>query len=176
MNKKLLKNTVLDGKYESVIHDTDGHFVLHPKLETVGVIPYTIDQGLLDKIGVVKEFDPESERDMYTIISGYVSQDDGTDLVAANRLLFETLGSNVKDAKNWMFLGNIKNLSSGSIRLYCVNISDVEINDSERAQESKEEKGFDLITTYDVVKSDDALFLASYMRLFEYFYTLNLID
>ena len=71
-------------------------------------------------------------------------------------------------------MGNLNNISGGENIIYCVDISDVEINNSEEVQESKKAKQFNMINSNKIVGSDDALFLAAYLRLFNYFYVNSL--
>lgn len=170
MDKKLEKQIVAKGIYEDVIKDNEHFHIIH-KLDKICVLPYTISSnGLLDTIGVIKELDILKEKSNYTLISGYVNQDDPTNLVAANRLVFEIIGSNIKGADAWMYLGKLTNISGGENMIYCVNLTKVDINNSEEVEEVKKAKKFEMINANKVVGSDDALFLASYMRLFNYFY------
>jgi len=169
------KKTVLKGKYEDVIFENDHYYVVH-KIDKICVLPYTIsDKGLLDTIGVIKEVDPLQEKENYVLINGYISQDDPTNLVCANRLLFEIIGSNVKTADSWMYLGQINNtLSSNGLRVYCVNLSEVDINEADEVEETKKATKFEMVKANKILVSDDALFLAAYMRLFNYFYVNSL--
>jgi len=169
------KNIVLKGPYENVISENN-HFYLIHKFNKICVLPYTISEnGLLHKIGVIKELDVLKEKENYILINDYINQDDPTNLVAANRLLFEIIGSNVKTADSWMYLGKINNIiEAGEMIVYCVNLTDVDINESDVVEESKKANKFELIEANKVVISDDALFLAAYMRLFNYFYVNSL--
>lgn len=175
MSKSLERKTVLKGKYENIIQEND-HYYIVDNFYKICVLPYTIStNGILGEVGVIKEFNPIDNIESYSLISGYINSDDPTNLVAANRILYEIIGSNVKNADEWMYLGKIDNISSGSkLIIYCVNITDVEINESEEVEENKKAKKFEMINSNKVVSSDDALFLASYLRLFNYFYVKNL--
>jgi len=174
MDKKLQKKVVLTGPYEDVVQENNHLYIVH-KLDTICVIPYTIStEGILDKVGVIKEPDIVKEKELYTLISGYVNQDDPTNLVAANRILFELIGSNVKGADNWMYLGTLSNISGGNIILWAANISDTDVNSSEEVEEVKEARKFKMVRSNEIVSSDDALFLAAYLRLFNYFYVNSL--
>lgn len=174
MDKKLQKKVVLTGPYEDVVKDGDHLYIVH-KLDTVCVIPYTISgKDILDKVGVIKKMDILQDKELLTPITGYVSKDDGTNLVTANRLLFETIGSNVKNADDWMYLGTITNISGGRMVLYCANITDVTVNEKPDIKENKEALKFDMVPANQIVSSDDALFLAAYLRLFNYFYVNSL--
>jgi len=175
MDKKLEKKIVFKGKYEDVLQENEHLYVIH-KLDKICVIPYTINtSGLLEKIGVIRELDATKEKEQYSLINGYVNQDDPTNLVGANRILFEVIGSNVKQADKWMYLGSLNNISAGSnIIIYCVNVTDVDINEAEDVEETKKAMKFDMINSNKVVGSDDALFLAAWCRLFNFFYVKSL--
>jgi hypothetical protein len=175
MNRKLEKKIVFKGKFQDVLQEDDQLYLMH-KLDKICVLPYTLAEGgLLDRIGVIKERDIEKEKDQYSLLNGFINADDGTNLVAANRILFEVIGSNVTKADNWMYLGTLDNISLGSnIRIYAVNLTDVEINTAEEVEETKKALKFDMIPSNKVAGSDDALFLAAYLRLFNYFYVQNL--
>jgi len=175
MDKKLEKKIVMKGMFEDVLKENNHLYLVH-KLHKICVLPYTIStDGILDKIGVIKDLDVLSEKEVYTLINGYISQDDATNLVAANRLLFEVIGSNVKGADNWMYLGTLSNISiGGNVIIWGANISDIDINEAADVEETKKALKFEMIPANQVVASDDALFLASYMRLFNYFYVNSL--
>ncbi len=175
MDKKIEKKIVLKGVYEDIIKDNNHLYVVH-KLNRICVLPFTIaTNGVIDKIGVIKELNVTEESEVYTLINGNISQDDQTNLVAANRILFEIIGSNVTSADEWIYLGNLKNISLGdNIIIYAVNITDVDINQSKNVEETKEAMKFEMINSNKVVASDDALFLSSYLRLFNHIYVNSL--
>lgn len=162
------EKVVLSGPFENVV-EKDKHLYIVHKLDTICVIPYTIaTNGILDKIGVIKE------DKLYKLLTGYVIADDPTNLVAANRILFEVIQSNVKGADNWMYLGKLENISGGAITLYAVNIGDVPIKPTSESEDQEQTSKFEMIRSNEVVSSDDALFLAAYLRLFNYFYVNSL--
>ena len=171
MDKKLDKKIVLQGPYEDVIKENN-HFYIIDKFFKVCVLPYTIStDGILNSIGVIKNLNILSEKENFSLISDYITDDDPTNMVAANRILFEIIGSNITKADDWMYLGTLNNISAGSkMIIYCVNITDVDINQSEEVEESKKAKQFEMINSNKIVSSDDALFLAAYLRLFNFFY------
>jgi len=176
MDKLVEKKIVYQGKYEDVISIND-HFYIISKKQKVCVLPYTISsKGLLDKIGVLKEINIITDRYDYTLINGYVSEDDGTNLVTANRLMYEIIGSNVKKADLWMYLGNVYNkmTSDSEVKLYCVNLTDISVVEDDDVKEVKKEKKFNMIDSNKVVTSDDTLFLAAYLRLLNFFYVNSL--
>jgi len=168
------KKTVVEGEFEDVI-EIDKHYFLVSKKHRITVLPYSIDsKGLLDKVGVIKDYNFIFEDYDYTLINGYITQDDGTDLVAANRVLFEVLGINITNADDWMYLGSLYNnlTSDSAISLYCVDVSDKEIRETEEVEQKKVK--FNMIDSSRVITSDDTLLLASYLRLFNYFYVNSL--
>ncbi len=166
------KKIVLEGDFESIIEIED-HYYLISKKDRVAVLPYTIDsRGLLDKIGVTEDWNYISGENDMTLITDYVSTDDETDLVAANRILYEIIGTNVTDAMLWMYLGTVSCslLSDSPIKLYSCDISQVQIKQDEKVEEEVERKKFKLLDSSRVLQSDDMLFLAAYIRVFNYFY------
>jgi hypothetical protein len=175
-NPNLERKTVVEGKFEDVIEIKD-HYYLVSKKHQVTVLPYTIDtKGLLDKVGVVKDYNYVFEEYDYTLINGYVNQDDGTTLVAANRVLYEAIGLNAPKADDWMYLGGLYNTltSDSAIDLYCVDLTDKELPKTEEVQENADKIKFKMIDSSQVITSDDTLLLASYLRLFNYFYVNSL--
>jgi hypothetical protein len=174
MENKVEKKIVHEGDYEDVI-ELDGHYYLLAKKDKICVLPYTIStEGLLDKIGIIEDWNFIEEEDVLTLINGYISTDDPTDLVAANRILFEITGVNITDAKEWMYLGSVySNLTSDSpIKLYAVNITNLKIQ--EDVEEVGKRRKFKIMDSSRVIRSDEVLFLASFFRLFNFFYVQSL--
>jgi hypothetical protein len=166
------KKIVLEGDFENVL-EIDDHYYLISKKDRVAVIPYTIDsKGLLDKIGVTEDWNHVEEEKEYTLITDYISTDDDTDLVCANRILFEIIGTNVTDAMLWMYLGKVSAtlLSDSPIKLYACDITNIPVKADEEVEEEEERKFFKLLDSSRVLQTDDMLFLSAYIRLFNYFY------
>jgi len=176
MNKEIKKKTVIEGKFEDIIEIEDHYYIISKK-HRLCVLPFTISvDGLLDKIGVIKDYNYLYEEYDYTLINGYINEDDGTNLVTANRLLFEVIGNNVKSADDWMYLGSLfNNLTSDSlVDIYAVNISNLDIKVNEDAVEEQEKVKFKMMETYEVVQSSDSLLLSAYLRLFQMIYVNSL--
>jgi len=170
------KKTLLEGKFEDVV-EIQEHYYLVSKKHRVTVLPYTIDaRGLLDKVGVIKDYNYVFEEYDYTLLNGYINQDDGTNLVAANRILYEAIGLNVTNADDWMYLGGLYNnlTSDSAIDLYCVDLTDKPVKETEEVEQNIEKVKFKMIDSSHVITSDDTLLLASYLRLFNYFYVNSL--
>jgi hypothetical protein len=176
MEKKINKKLVLEGPFEDII-EIEQHYYLVDKKDKICVLPYTIaTNGLLDKIGVIKDWNYIEEEKVLTLLNDYVYDDDETDLVAANRILFEVLGVNIVDADLWLYLGDLfSNMVSDSpIKVYAVDITNIEIKTEETVEEEEKRKMFNLMDTAKVIQTDDILFLAAYLRLFNYFYVRSL--
>lgn len=170
------EDIVVENEHQKVIKIENLFYILD-KRDKVCVLPYTIStNGLLDRIGVMEDWNYLEEERVLTLLNDYISADDMTDLVAANRVLYEIIGTNVTQADLWMYLGSLyNNLSSDSpIKIYAVNISDVEIKTDEEVVEEEQRKKFKMLDSSKVIQSDDVLFLASYLRLFNYFYVSSL--
>jgi hypothetical protein len=175
-DENIEKKTIVEGKFEDVIEIQD-HYYLVSKKHRVTILPYTIDsKGLLNKVGVIKDYNYVFEDYDYTLINGYINADDGTNLVAANRVLYEAIGLNAPQADDWMYLGGLYNnlTSDSAIDLYCVDLSGKEVKDTEEIEENRDKIKFKMIDSSYVITSDDTLLLASYLRLFNYFYVNSL--
>lgn len=173
---KLDKKIVLQGIYEDVI-ELNKHYYLLDKKDKICILPYTIStNGLLDKIGVIQDWNYLEEERVYTLINDYINEDDKTNIVAANRILFEIIGTNIESADLWAYLGSLyNNMSSDSpIKIYAVNISDIEIKADEDVEEKTERKKFKLFDSSKVIQTDDILFLAAFTRLWNFFYVSSL--
>jgi len=177
MDKKIKdKKLVLSGLFEDVI-EIDKHYYLINKTDRICVLPYTIStNGLLDKIGVVEDFNYIEEKKILTLLNDYIYDSDKTDLTASNRILFEIIGTNVTDADKWMYLGALyNNMSSDSLlKIYSVDISDIEIKKDGQVEDVAERKNFKLLDSSKVIQTDDMIFLAGFFRLFNYFYINSL--
>jgi hypothetical protein len=165
---------VLDGEFEKVI-ERDDHYYVQSKFDRVCIVPYTVSSdGLLSDIGVVETWNEEEKQKSLTLVTGYLNQDDETNLVGANRVLYEITRNNLTDASKWMYLGSVYNslTSDSPIKIYAVNVSDLDIK--EEVQNPDLKKNFKLMESSRVVQSDDLLFLGAFTRLFNFFYTNSL--
>jgi hypothetical protein len=177
MDINIEKKIIVEGAYEDVV-EIQEHYYLISKKHRVTVLPYTIDsRGLLDKVGVIKDYNYVFEEYDYTLLNDYINADDGTNLVAANRVLYNAIRLNAKNADDWMYLGGLYNnlTSDSAIDLYCVDLTGKEIKETEEIEVDKEKINFKMIDSSCVITSDDTLLLAAYLRLFNYFY-VNALD
>ena len=168
------KRIVLSGEFEDVLQFND-HYYIRSKFDRVCIVPYTTsDDGLLDKMGIVEVWNEEERETSLTLPTGYLNQDDGTNLVGANRILYEITGTNLTDASRWMPLGAVFNslTSDSPIRIYAVDITGIEIQ--EDVMDKEAQNHFKLMDSSRVVQTDDLLFLGAFTRLFNFFYTNSL--
>lgn len=167
---------VLENEFEEVIED-NGHYLLRNKIDQICVFPYTISSdGLLDKIGIIELWNESEKKNIQTLLKGYLNEDDGTNLVAANRILYQISGTNISEASRWMFLGTVFNslASESPLRIYAVDVSGVEVKGEEYIINGEDRKKFKMMGSNQVAQSDDLLFLGAFTRLFNFFYTQSL--
>jgi hypothetical protein len=170
------KKIVFDGEFESVI-EIDNHFYILNKKDMICVLPYSVDsRGLLDKIGVVKNYDEIEEKNVLSLINNYLRDDDATNLVAANRMFFEITKTNIPDGNKWMYLGNLNNQMTydSPMKLYAVDITNLQIQTDEEVEQKETIKKFVMMDSSKVLQTDDILFLAGYLRLFQFFYVSSI--
>jgi hypothetical protein len=167
------KKVVLSNAFQEVIEWND-HYYIKSKFDRACILPYTITEGLLDKIGVVELWNEEERETTLTLLTDYLSKDDETNLVGANRILYGITGVNITDASRWMYLGSLFNsLSSDSpIKVYAVNVSDIDIK--ENVLDIERKRNFKFLDSARVTQTDDILFLGAFNRLFNFFYTNSL--
>ncbi len=167
------KKIVLSGEFEDVI-EFEQHYYVQSKKDRICVLPYTINEGLLDKIGVIEIWNDIEREKSLTLLTDYLSKDDETNLVGANRSLYNITGVNITDASRWMYLGSLFNslTSDSPIRVYCVNVTDIEIK--EHVFDLETQRNFKFIESSRVTQTDDLLFLGAFSRLFNFFYTNSL--
>ena len=175
MNKFLQTKILHSNEFEDVVEFNEKFYVVNKK-QKLCVIPYTLNKGLLDKIGVVKYNTAFSSNLQYSLMSGIVNIDDDTDLVAANRILFEHTSTNAVNANIWMYLGKLKTniIDDLGISLYCVNITGIDISLPNKLDKVSSESNFKLINSNDIISTDDSILLSSYLRLFQFFYINSL--
>ena len=75
-----------------------------------------------------------------------------------------------------MYLGSVYNnmTSDSPIKIYAVDITDVEVKTDEEVREKEDRKKFKMMDSSAVLQTDDILFLAAFARLFNFFYVNSL--
>lgn len=165
-------------KYSSKKFDVinrKGRTGLFYKKMTVAVLPYIVDDGMLSKLGILHEWNPfRQENYSYSIITGTVDPEDKDFLQAAKRELIEEGGIDIQDNEKWVFLGSLNN-SKGSDEAYHVFAVDASGIDQSKPEgdgsktENLSEFSF-MDTGNAITLSDETLLLASFTRLFDFFY------
>jgi hypothetical protein len=165
---------IASNEFEEIV-ERDGRYFVKRKMDVVCVIPYTIEKGMLEKVGVIKFLEKAFSHLPITLMSGEVNEDDGTNLVTANRILFENVATNVANANLWMYLGKIRDglMDENGMSVYCVNVSDVNLGKPNELNRSGKGE-FTLVGSNEIVSTDDSVLLAAYLRLFQFFYINSL--
>lgn len=166
----MIENKVIAESNTDRVIESNGKFYITHKIRSICVLPYDISNGIIDRIGVISIDKRVSTTLMYNMLTGPVTTDDDTDLVSANRILFNSTGINEPNANRWMYLGMIKlgMLDTEGTSLYAVNISG---KPEGTGLISNDGIGrYALVKANDIISTDDAVLLASYLRLFQFFY------
>jgi len=164
------KRTVFEGVFEDII-EIDGHYYIVNKKHKIAILPYTISNlGLLDKVITILDYNYLSEDYDYTLIHDYINTDDDTNLLTANKILYNIIKKNVTDANKWMYLGALYNnmTSDSAVDIYAVDVTDIDIENI-TSDENKDNK-VKLLDISFIVTTDDTLFLSGVLRLFHYFF------
>jgi 8-oxo-dGTP pyrophosphatase MutT (NUDIX family) len=144
---------------------------------TVGVLPYTINEKLLSSIGVLHEYNSFREKEFCdTLITGTMDPEDATLLHTAIRELKEEGGFECTDVDRWIFLGSfrVSKSSNEHCHIYAVDVTDLKAEKPVGDGSIQEEKSkFEMKGINDALLTDEALFLAAYLRLFDFFYQKN---
>jgi hypothetical protein len=165
---------LLENEFQEVIKHEDNYYIINKK-DIVCVLPYTLDEGgLLDKVGLIEVWNEEERESTLTLLKGFLSEDDGTNLVGANRIFYEISGVNLVDASKWMYLGNLFTslYSDSPLRVYSVDVTGLEM--AEQVMDEQTKKIFKMKDSSMVAQSDDILFLGAFTRLFNFFYAKSL--
>ncbi len=172
MDKELLYSTK---KFDVV--KRDGKAGIEIKKVTVGVLPYVISDGILSSVGVLHEYNSFRKGNFCdTVITGTLDPDDTDLLSCAIRELEEEGGFIQNDVDKWIFLGTFKlsKVSTEEISVFGVDVSGLEQGNA-KGDGSKKESLSSLRMTQinDAILTDESIFLAAYLRLFDFFYQSN---
>lgn len=166
------------GKYFDIIQK-EHSIGLHKKCVKVGVLPYTIGDGILTSVGVLREYN-EFRDVLYadTIITGTVGPDDIDLIHTAIRELEEEGGIKLDNPESYIFLGSLRTAkhSDEMIHVFAVDVSDIKEAEKPKGDGSIHESKstFKMKNIGEAILTDESLFLASYIRLFDYFYHSNM--
>jgi len=168
--------TLSEYEYFNVV-EVDGMTGLKMNSVGVGILPYTTDEhGMIDKIGLLKEYNPFREDNYcHTIITGTVDDKDAALLETAKRELGEECGYIIGDSEinRWIFLGVffIDKYSDCQVPTFAVDVTGLKAEEPETDGSKKEKLSqLEFLPTNQIVVTDEALALAAFLRLFNYFY------
>ena len=167
------KETIHQSKRFDVVK-RDKKIGIEIKKVTIGVLPYTISNNMLSSIGVLHEYN-NFRKGKYanTLITGTLEADDLDLLNCAIRELEEEGGFVQNDVDQWVFLGSFKlsKASTEEINVFAVNVTGIEQKEALGDGSKKEElSSLKMMNINDAILTDEALFLASFLRLFDFFY------
>jgi 8-oxo-dGTP pyrophosphatase MutT (NUDIX family) len=159
------------------IVDVEGHVGMKLKTVSVAVMPFTIDDnGMIDKIGLLKEYNPFREGDFsHTLITGTIDYEDDSLLYTAKRELKEEGGYEVPDNENlrWIYLGNFFPYkdSDRQVPTFAVDVTGIEPKEPQTDGTKKEELSkLEMIPSNNIMITEEMLPLSAFLRLFNYFY------
>jgi len=176
--KEKMKNYKTLKEFEKFdIVDVEGHVGMKLKTMSVAVMPFTIDDnGMIDKIGLLKEYNPFREGDFsHTLITGTIDYEDDSLLYTAKRELKEEGGYEVPDNENlrWIYLGNFFPYkdSDRQVPTFAVDVTGVEPQEPQTDGTKKEELSkLEMIPSNNIMITEEMLPLSAFLRLFNYFY------
>ena len=167
------KETLFESKRFDVVK-RDNKVGIEIKKVTIGVLPYVISDNMLSSIGVLHEY-ASFRKGKYTntLITGTLEADDQDLLQCAIRELEEEGGFVQTDVDSWVFLGSFKlsKASTEEINVFAVNVTGIEQKEAQGDGSKKEElSSLKMMQINDAILTDEAIFLASFLRLFDFFY------
>jgi 8-oxo-dGTP pyrophosphatase MutT (NUDIX family) len=176
--KEKMKNYKTLKEFEKFdIVDVEGHVGMKLKTMSVAVMPFTIDDnGMIDKIGLLKEYNPFREGDFsHTLITGTIDYEDDSLLYTAKRELKEESGYEVPNNENlrWIYLGNFFPYkdSDRQVPTFAVDVTGIEPKEPQTDGTKKEELSkLEMIPSNNIMITEEMLPLSAFLRLFNYFY------
>ncbi len=166
--------TLSEHKYFDVV-DVNGHVGLKMKSMSVAVMPYTVDEaGMISKVGLLREFNEFREGDFsHTLITGTIDYEDDSLLFTAKRELLEEGGFDQTDSIKWVYLGSFFPYkdSDRQVPTFAVDVTGLPQGAPQPDGSKKEELSkLEMISASEIMITEEALPLAAYLRLFNYFY------
>lgn len=125
---------------------------------SVSILCYTVDNSLLDNVGLVEEGGYLS-----TIESG-INPEDSSLLLRAKNIFSEKFQLETKN-ENWKYLGEVKRKKdSPTIYCYAIDISEMKVS------------GIKMIGINKILKISDAVCQSSFFRLFSSLYKKDILQ
>jgi len=165
-------------KYLDII-DINGHVGQKMKSMSVAVMPYTVDSNnMIENVGLLKEFNEFREGDFsYTLITGTIDYEDDSLLFTAKRELLEEGGFEQTENIKWVYLGSFFPYkdSDRQIPTFAVDVTGLEQKEPQTDGSKKEELSkLEMLPASNIMITEEALPLAAYLRLFNYFYQASI--
>ena len=159
----------------------EGTYAVLNKHSAVAVIVYNLDErGILDKIGVVTEFNPHFRGEKYTgPVMGKVEIEDKSLLSRAKQETKEETGYDVPSSDRWSFLGEVitSKLLPGPVYCYSVDVTGIqqgEITGDGSAQESNLK--FDFLNLNQVSEINDSILQTCFFKLITNLYKNDFLN
>lgn len=149
------------------------YFGIHFKKHSVGVLPYVLENGIITKIGVVKEYNSNRNEKITSLLTGTFEKDDILNINTAIRELKEESGIDCKDLDKYIFLGNfyLSKNSDEFMPLYAVNITGLSIKEENlNLQDREDDLEFKIIDIKDALKINETILITAIFKLFEIIY------
>lgn len=169
------KKTLFSTKYFDV-EDREGIIGMFPYDLSVIIMPYVRgENGLPEKLGVLKEFNPFRNNDYsITLITGMTEGDDPDLFTTAQRELKEESGYEVAAPERWTFLGFLTTSKRVDQEHPCfaVDVTGIELPESKEGDgtEAERKSEFMLVSVKDALESNDCLIPSLFMKIFRYIF------
>lgn len=129
---------------------------------TVGILPYNFDNGMLTRVGVIKMENEVRLDKFYTLLTSQIQVSDKTITGTAKRLINENMKEEPEN-ENIVFLGSLYLDSNSDKQIHVIG---VDVSENKLKEDSK----IKMIDSGNAILTNESIFLASYLRLFDYFY------
>lgn len=129
---------------------------------TVGILPYNFDDGMLTSVGIVELENKVRSDKFYTLLTSQIKVSDKTIIGTAKRLIQENI-EELPENKDYVFLGSLYLDSNSDKQIHIVGI---DISENKLKESSK----IKMVDSGNAILTNESIFLASYLRLFDYFY------
>lgn len=163
-------------KLVSILVEKDSKWYgIRYKKDNVIILPYMTNEfGLIEKIGMMKEFNPLREgKYSWTLISGTEDDRDETSLETAKRELKEESGY-LAPNDNWHYLGTLttSKIIDHEHPCFAVNLTDIKPGSTEKEGIGEELSNFEWKPLSYAIRSNDSLVLSLILK----FYLINFKD
>jgi 8-oxo-dGTP pyrophosphatase MutT (NUDIX family) len=176
-NEMTEDKVLYENEWYSLVKRNTRTGIVH-KYMSVAVLPFTTDSsGMIDKIGLLKEYNPFRE-DNYsmTLITGTVEGGDNDLIDTVVREMMEEGGFKVSkdDVDRFHYLGS-QYLSKDDDKLlpvFAVKVNGIEQTEASGDGSEKEEKSeLEMVDVKVIMETQESLALGAFLKLFQLFYS-----